>query len=184
MKLLKSNLFCFPFIIISILMLTFTNLFALNLQVGNTVNNSVCPLKYVSPKLGGQNISPSVKWSNIPKGTNSYVLTCIDTNPIANNWVHWIVLDIPADVVLLPEGASRSDKMPSGSTELNNSFDNKGYGGPQPPKGTGYHDYVFTLYALKCKCLNLHQSFISDEKLLNIIKPYIIAKTEFVLRFK
>ena len=45
--------------------------------------------------------------------------------------------------------------MPSGSFELKNSFGDIGYGGPQPPKGTGDHPYVFTLYALKVEKLDL-----------------------------
>jgi phosphatidylethanolamine-binding protein (PEBP) family uncharacterized protein len=45
--------------------------------------------------------------------------------------------------------------MPSGSVELKNSFGDIGYGGPQPPKGTGDHPYVFTLYALSVEKLDL-----------------------------
>lgn len=45
--------------------------------------------------------------------------------------------------------------MPPGSVELKNSFGDIGYGGPQPPKGTGDHPYVFTLYALSVEKLDL-----------------------------
>jgi Raf kinase inhibitor-like YbhB/YbcL family protein len=45
--------------------------------------------------------------------------------------------------------------MPHGSIELKNSFGEIGYGGPQPPKGTGDHPYVFTLYALSVEKLDL-----------------------------
>ena len=45
--------------------------------------------------------------------------------------------------------------MPPGSLELKNSFGEIGYGGPQPPKGTGDHPYVFTLYALSVETLDL-----------------------------
>jgi phosphatidylethanolamine-binding protein (PEBP) family uncharacterized protein len=38
--------------------------------------------------------------------------------------------------------------MPAGAVELKNSFGDTGYGGPQPPKGSGDHPYVVTLYAL------------------------------------
>jgi Raf kinase inhibitor-like YbhB/YbcL family protein len=45
--------------------------------------------------------------------------------------------------------------MPPGAVELKNSFGDLGYGGPQPPRGTGDHPYVVTLYALKVDKLDL-----------------------------
>jgi Raf kinase inhibitor-like YbhB/YbcL family protein len=45
--------------------------------------------------------------------------------------------------------------MPPSSAELKNSFGEIGYGGPQPPKGTGDHPYVVTLYALSVEKLEL-----------------------------
>jgi hypothetical protein len=60
-------------------------------------------------------------------------------------------------VTSLEEGASKK-KMPKGSVELKNSFGDIGYGGPQPPKGTGDHPYVVTLYALNAEKLNLGAS--------------------------
>jgi Raf kinase inhibitor-like YbhB/YbcL family protein len=64
------------------------------------------------------------------------------------------VINIPKDVMSLEEGAS-GKKMPSGSAELKSSFGDMGYGGPQPPKGTGDHPYVVTLYALNVEKLEL-----------------------------
>jgi Raf kinase inhibitor-like YbhB/YbcL family protein len=45
--------------------------------------------------------------------------------------------------------------MPPGAVELKNSFGDVGYGGPQPPSGTGEHPYVVTLYALSVEKLAL-----------------------------
>jgi hypothetical protein len=78
----------------------------------------------------------------------------VDPHPVAQNWVHWFVINIPADTTSLPEGASRK-KMPPGATELRNSFGEIGYGGPQPPQGSGEHPYVVTLYALDLEKLDL-----------------------------
>jgi Raf kinase inhibitor-like YbhB/YbcL family protein len=112
------------------------------------------PIQYVMPGAGGKNISVPLAWRSAPSGTKSFALSMVDPHPVAQNWVHWLVIDIPANVASLEEGASRK-KMPHGSIELNNSFGSVGYGGPEPPKGTGDHPYVFTLYALSVEKLEL-----------------------------
>jgi Raf kinase inhibitor-like YbhB/YbcL family protein len=112
------------------------------------------PIPYVMPGAGGKNISVPLSWKNTPSGTKSFALSMVDPHPVAQNWVHWLVINIPATATSLEEGASRK-KMPQGSMELKNSFGDIGYGGPQPPKGTGDHPYVFTLYALNVERLDL-----------------------------
>jgi Raf kinase inhibitor-like YbhB/YbcL family protein len=81
-------------------------------------------------------------------------LSMVDPHPVARNWVHWLMINIPATATSLGEGSSKN-KIPPGSLELRNSFGDIGYGGPQPPKGTGDHPYVLTLYALKVEKLEL-----------------------------
>ncbi|MEF3168208.1 MAG: YbhB/YbcL family Raf kinase inhibitor-like protein [Deltaproteobacteria bacterium] len=105
------------------------------------------PSVYTMPAVGGKNVSPALTWSGLPDGTKSLALLVVDPHPVARNWVHWLVVDIPPHIRELPEGAS-GRSMPNGARELINSFGNRGYGGPQPPTGTGDHPYVFTLYAL------------------------------------
>jgi Raf kinase inhibitor-like YbhB/YbcL family protein len=112
------------------------------------------PIQYVMPGAGGKNISVPLAWRNVPPGTKSFALSMVDPHPVAQNWVHWLVINLPANATSLEEGAS-GKKMPSGSVELKNSFGDIGYGGPQPPKGTGDHPYVFTLYALKVEKIDL-----------------------------
>jgi Raf kinase inhibitor-like YbhB/YbcL family protein len=120
-------------------------------------NGEKIPFQYVMPGAGGKNVSVPLSWKNAPSGTKSFALSMVDPHPVAQNWVHWLVINIPANVTSLEEGASRK-KMPPGSVELKNSFGDIGYGGPQPPKGTGDHPYVFTLYALKVEKLDLGAS--------------------------
>jgi len=115
------------------------------------------PLQYVMPGAGGQNLSVPLSWSNAPAGTQSFALAMVDPHPVARNWVHWLVIDIPKDVTSLAEGAS-GQKMPPGAKELKSSFGESGYGGPQPPRGSGDHPYVFTLYALSVPKVELSQS--------------------------
>jgi Raf kinase inhibitor-like YbhB/YbcL family protein len=105
------------------------------------------PSKYVMPGAGGQNLSVPLSWSGVPAGVQSFALAMVDPHPVARNWVHWLVVDIPKDAASLSEGASGKG-MPKGAVELKNSFGDLGYGGPQPPRGSGDHPYVFTLYAL------------------------------------
>jgi hypothetical protein len=115
------------------------------------------PLQYVMPGAGGQNLSVPLNWSNAPAGTQSFALAMVDPHPVAHNWVHWLVIDIPKDATSLAEGAS-GKKMPPGAKELKNSFGESGYGGPQPPRGSGDHPYIFTLYALSGPKVELSQS--------------------------
>jgi hypothetical protein len=111
-------------------------------------------IQYVMPGAGGKNISAPLAWKNVPAGTKSFALSMVDPHPVAQNWVHWLVINIPPQVTFIEEGASKK-KMPSGTVELKNSFGEIGYGGPQPPKGTGDHPYVFTLFALNVEKLDL-----------------------------
>lgn len=112
------------------------------------------PIQYVMPGAGGKNVSIPLAWTNVPSGTRSFALSMVDPHPVAQNWVHWLVINIPSNVTVIEEGASRK-KMPAGSLELKNSFGDIGYGGPQPPKGTGDHPYVVTIYALNVEKLDL-----------------------------
>jgi Raf kinase inhibitor-like YbhB/YbcL family protein len=104
---------------------------------------------------GGQNVSPPLSWSDLPKGTKSLAVACIDRHPIANSWVHWLIIDILAGSHGLPEGASQTTMLPTRAKELKNSFGSTGWGGPQPPPGSGSHRYEFLLYALSVQNLNL-----------------------------
>jgi len=112
------------------------------------------PVPCVMPGAGGQNTSVPLVWADAPPGTKSFALSMVDPHPVARNWVHWLVINLPADVHALPAGAS-GKKMPPGAQELHNSFGAPGYGGPQPPPGSGDHPYVVTIYALNVPKLDL-----------------------------
>lgn len=112
------------------------------------------PIQYVMVAAGGKNESIPLRWINPPEGTKSFAISIVDPHPVAKNWVHWLAMDIAPDVLSLDEGAS-GKKMPQGAVELKNSFGKFGYGGPQPPSGTGKHPYVVTVYALSVDKLNL-----------------------------
>lgn len=132
------------------------------------------PVKYVMPGAGGENLSPPLKWEGEPEGTKSFALSCYDPHPVARNWVHWLVINVPASVHSLDEGAS-AKALPPGSVELVNSFGFVGYGGPMPPPGTGDHPYVFTVYALKVGELDLSGRY-SISQFEELLAPYLLGK--------
>ncbi len=129
------------------------------------------PLKYAR---AGQNASPPLSWVNAPQGTKSFALAVVDRHPVARNMIHWLVIDIGADVTSLKEGASGSAGMPAGSREL------KPYVGPFPPSGT--HDYEFTLYALKTEKLDLPKQ-VALETFTKAAEQGSLATAKLVGRF-
>ena len=128
------------------------------------------PIQYVMPGAGGKNISIPLVWKNVPAGTKSFCLSIVDPHPVAQNWVHWLVINIPAQANSIEEGASKR-RMPKGSVELKNSFGEIGYGGPQPPPGTGDHPYVVTLHAL-----NVEKLYLAANTSLSAFKKAIEGK--------
>jgi Raf kinase inhibitor-like YbhB/YbcL family protein len=113
------------------------------------------PPKYTHHSIKGQNISPGFRWDDPPVSTKSFAFSIIDPHPVAKNWVHWMVVDIPLRVREVPEGASDQGHMPPGSKEITNTYGESGYGGPAPPKGSGAHPYIATIYALNVDRLAL-----------------------------
>ena len=87
----------------------------------------------------GDNIPPELAWGGIPEGTASLVLIVDDPDAPVGTWDHWLLFDMPSDLVGLPQGGTAG-------TGGNNSWGQTGYGGPCPPGGT--HRYFFKLYAL------------------------------------
>lgn len=126
-----------------------------NLTVSSSAfqNNGIIPKKYANAGYTiGLNLSIPVAWSKGPAGTKSYALLMTDAS--AGNFIHWMVVNITSETTSLAEGASGGD-MPEGSYELSNDFDNIGYGGPTPPRGTGVHNYVIKIFALSVPEIDL-----------------------------
>jgi len=96
------------------------------------------PAKYT---CDGSDLSPQLDWTSVPQGTQSLALIADDPDAPVGTWVHWVLFDLPPDLVSLPEGSSGT------GTQGTNSFKKLTYGGPCPPKGSP-HRYYFKLYAL------------------------------------
>ena len=96
----------------------------------------------------GANVSPELKWSEAPAGTQSFVLIMDDPDAPGGTFTHWVLFDIPAGTRQLAEGAASIGV--SGA----NSLGQAGYMGPCPQ--SGIHRYYFRLYALDVPVLNLN----------------------------
>ncbi len=95
----------------------------------------------------GQDISPPLKWSNIPPGTKSFALVCDDPDAPVGIWVHWVLYGLPGSASALQEGLPTAETLVNGAKQGLNDFRRIGYGGPCPPGGSP-HRYFFKLYAL------------------------------------
>lgn len=123
---------------------------------------------------GGQNISPPIEWTDVPPGVKSFAFSIIDRHPIARNWLHWFVFNIPSTVREIRERASGiRDELPPGAVEVRNSFGETGYGGPKPPRGSGVHQYEITVYGLSAETLGIGP-FASLAECLDAIRPLLL----------
>lgn len=133
------------------------------------------------------NLNPQLAWDEVPPGTQSFVLICHDYDVPSKgdtvnqagkqvpadlprvDFFHWVVVDLPASLRDIEEGAFSSGITPRGkgpstplgarqgindytgwfSADHDMSGDYFGYDGPCPPWNDALvHHYVFTLYAL------------------------------------
>jgi Raf kinase inhibitor-like YbhB/YbcL family protein len=105
----------------------------------------------------GSNVSPELRWENVPPGTQSLALQMYDPDaPTGSGFWHWAVYNIPPTTTGLAQGAGNSPAtLPPGAFGGNTDFMDTGvtgvngnYGGPCPPAGDKPHHYTFTLFAL------------------------------------
>lgn len=108
--------------------------------------------QHLATECGGQDVSPALEWKDAPEGTKSFFLTLFDKDALDGfGWWHWQVLRLPATATGLPEGAGSKGgkKMPKGVVQGKADLGRAGYLGPCLDKGSGPHQFVFSLYALK-----------------------------------
>lgn len=109
----------------------------------------------------GENKSPQLSWKNAPEDTRSFAVTMYDPDaPTGSGFWHWVVFNIPANVNKLVSNAGNiSLKLaPKGAIQSITNYGIKGFGGPCPPKGHGFHQYIITVYALKTDKLELDEN--------------------------
>ncbi|MEF8774235.1 MAG: YbhB/YbcL family Raf kinase inhibitor-like protein [Halobacteriales archaeon] len=90
------------------------------------------------------NVNPPLDVDGVPDGAVSLVLVMDDPDavePAEKVWDHWVVWNVDPNTSRIPE-----DWSATGATEGRNDYDERGYGGPNPPDRP--HTYRFRLYAL------------------------------------
>ena len=146
----------------------------------------------------GPNRNPEVSWSNVPEGTQSFVVLMVDPDvpSVADDvnqegkvipaslprvdFFHWVLVDIPASVTVIPEGEDGDGVMPKGKPASGGRFGKRGinnythflagnpdmagtytgYDGPCPPWNDELvHRYQFEVYALDVPSLGLEGEF-------------------------
>ncbi len=123
------------------------------------------PQKY--SRRGGD-ISPPLKFANIPETTKSLSIVCHDPDaPRDAGWTHWLVWNIMPHISGFSENTLPTDAI-QGKTDWGENR----WGGPQPPSGT--HRYVFYLYALDF--IPILPSSTDRDQLLAAIKSHVIEQ--------
>ena len=136
------------------------------------------PAKYT---CDGEDISPQLKWRNIPQGAKSLALICDDPDAPVGTWVHWVLYDLPATITELQEKVPTTETISNGAKQGVNDFKRIGYGGPCPPRG-GPHRYFFKIYALDAE-LNL-KTKATKKDLVRAMEGHILAEGQLMGTYK
>ena len=131
--------------------------------------NQMIPAQYT---CDGDNISPPLRWDEVPGGTASLALICDDPDAPSGTWVHWVLFNIPVDQKELAENIAPADRLPNGIKNGRNDFNLMGYSGPCPPSGT--HRYFFKLYALDAP-LDTVAPGVTKAELLKVMNDHTLA---------
>ncbi|MCH8497800.1 MAG: YbhB/YbcL family Raf kinase inhibitor-like protein [Marinobacter sp.] len=146
----------------------------------------------------GPNRNPEVSWTDVPEGTQSFVILMVDPDvpSVADDvnqegkvipaslsrvdFFHWVLVDIPASVTVIPEGEDSDGVMPKGKPASGSRIGKRGvnnythflagnpdmagtytgYDGPCPPWNDELvHRYQFEVYALDVPNLGLKGEF-------------------------
>lgn len=114
-------------------------------------DGTVIPNKYT--QAAPMAVSPALTWTNVPAGTQSFVIHFHDPDVSKNNTtadqVHWLMWNMPATLTGLPENVPMGAQLADGSRQI--SASGSTYRGPGAPANGPYHHYTFEIYALDIK---------------------------------
>jgi len=170
-----------------------------------------------TPEGFGANRNPHLAWDGAPEGVLSFVLTCIDPDvptvaemvgrddveiPVEQprtQFVHWVMIDIPAEVREIAAGScsqgftpkgKRTPPGPHGARQGLNDYtgwfaghpdmagDWLGYDGPWPPgNDLRVHRYVFRVFALDVAQLEVPARFTAAD-VRRAMQGHVLAEAE------
>ena len=143
------------------------------------------PVKYTQ---AGEQVSPELKWTNVPEGTQSFVVNMLDPDVAIQRGTetqpHWIVWNIPGTEKGLPEGVKPGAELPNGARQI--SASGLQYRGPGAAATGPLHHYTFEVYALDTK-LDVPPGADAWETRRNLFKAmdgHVIGKAVMVGMFK
>ena len=124
----------------------------------------------------GEDISPQLGWSDLPKNTASLALIVDDPDvpdpaKPRRTWVHWVLYNLPPQASGLTEANTHAN-LPPGAREGLNDWERTGYGGPCPP--IGCHRYMHKLYALDTVLQDLNQP--TKAQLETAMRGHVLAE--------
>jgi Raf kinase inhibitor-like YbhB/YbcL family protein len=150
-------------------------------------DGGVIPDKYTQA-AGPMAVSPELKWTQVPPGTQSFALLLHDPEPVLNKGskmdiTHWLIWNIPPTSTGLQEAVAQGE-LPDGSRQV--SLRGNGYMGPGAPAGP-YHHYTFELYALDTKLEvpqgTPQQAADTRTAVVNAMDGHVLGKAVLVARF-
>ena len=98
----------------------------------------------------GEQVSPELRWTNVPDGTKSFVVNMLDPDVAIQRGTetqpHWIVWNIPASATGLTEGVKPGAQLSDGTRQI--SASGPQYRGPGAAANGPLHHYTFEVYAL------------------------------------
>ncbi|MGK0270422.1 MAG: Raf kinase inhibitor-like YbhB/YbcL family protein [Cocleimonas sp.] len=196
-----------------------------NVNITGWENGRDIPTKFAFGKQSvaehvalSDNLNPAISWSNAPEGTKSFAIICHDPDVPSSaedvnqegktvpadlqrlDFYHWVLVDVPANVSNIPEGAASSGVTPKGKEVGKKSYGIAGinsytdwfagdadmggfygdYDGPCPPWNDSIiHHYHFTVYALDTLSLGLTGNFTGSDT-VEALQGHILAQNSFV----
>src|ERR671933_465555 len=150
---------------------------------------TIAPLAAQAPaQRAGGPASPAMSWTNVPAGTQSFVLNMRDLdvarNKTTDDQAHWVMWNIPANTTSLPEGVPKGSQRPDGSYQI--SASGPMYRGPGAPATGPQHHYMFEVYALDTK-LDVTPAADAFETRANVMKAmqgHVLGKAVYGGLFK
>ena len=155
-----------------------------------------------------ENLNPQLSWSEVPEGTQSFVIACLDddvptdfsavdargellASQLRRRFVHWVQINVPATVRTLAEGELQ-DKLASGFGRPGvNDYSHgeavtlgdvgSGYDGPNPPRHDArWHGYRFIVHALDIAELALPEVFTWQEA-YEAMEGHVLSSADWVV---